>query len=103
MAAAPDIPTAAEAGLPGFEIVNWQGFFAPKGTPVPAVEKLNAAIVETPADPAVRSRLMDLGQEIFPRDQQTPAVLGALNKADIEKWWPIVRASAVTVDTGKPQ
>jgi tripartite-type tricarboxylate transporter receptor subunit TctC len=102
LAAAPDIPTAAEAGLPGFEIVNWQGFFAPKGTPVPVIEKLNAAIVETMADPAVRSRLMDLGQEIFPRDQQTPAALGALNKADIDKWWPIIRAAAVTSEAGKP-
>jgi tripartite-type tricarboxylate transporter receptor subunit TctC len=102
LAAARDIPTAAEAGLPGFEIVNWQGFFAPKGTPVSVVEKLNAAIVETMADPAVRSRLMDLGQEIFPRDQQTPAALGALNKADIDKWWPIIRAAAVTSEAGKP-
>jgi len=102
LAAAPDIPTAAEAGLPGFEIVNWQGFFAPKGTPVPVVERLNAAIVETMADPAVRSRLMDLGQEIFPRDQQTPAALGAINKADIEKWWPIIKAAGVRSEASKP-
>jgi len=101
LAAAPEIPTAAEAGLPRFEIVNWQGFFAPKGTPVPVVEKLNAAIVETLADPAVRSRLIDLGQEIFPPEQQTPAALGALNKADIEKWWPIIRAAGVTTDAAK--
>jgi len=101
LAAAPEIPTAAEAGLPRFEIVNWQGFFAPKGTPVPVVEKLNAAIVETLADPAVRSRLIDLGQEIFPPEQQTPAALGALNKADIEKWWPLIRAAGVTTDAAK--
>jgi tripartite-type tricarboxylate transporter receptor subunit TctC len=101
LAAAPEIPTAAEAGLPGFEIVNWQGFFAPKGTPAPAVEKLNAAIVETLADPAVRSRLIDLGQEIFPPNQQTPAALGALNKADIEKWWLIIRAAGVATDAAK--
>ena len=102
LAAAPDIPTAAEAGLPGFEIVNWQGFFAPKGTPSAVVDRLNAAIVETMADPAVRSRLMDLGQEIFPRDQQTPAALGAINKADIEKWWPIIKAAGVRSEASKP-
>ena len=102
LAAAPDIPTAAEAGLPGFEIVNWQGFFAPKGTPSAVVERLNAAIVETMADPAVRSRLMDLGQEIFPRDQQTPAALGAINKADIERWWPIIKAAGVRSEASKP-
>jgi tripartite-type tricarboxylate transporter receptor subunit TctC len=102
LAAAPEIPTAAEAGLPGFEIVNWQGFFAPKGTPAAIVEKLNAAIVETMADPAVRSRLMDLGQEIFPRDQQTPAALGAINKADIDKWWPIIKAAGVRSEAARP-
>jgi tripartite-type tricarboxylate transporter receptor subunit TctC len=102
LAAAPDIPTAAEAGLPGFEIVNWQGFFAPKGTPPAVVERLNAAIVETMTDPAVRSRLMDLGQEIFPREQQTPAALGAINKADIEKWWPIIKAAGVRSEASKP-
>jgi tripartite-type tricarboxylate transporter receptor subunit TctC len=102
LAAALDIPTAAEAGLPGFEIVNWQGFFAPKGTPPAVVERLNAAIVETMADPAVRSRLMDLGQEIFPREQQTPAALGAINKADIEKWWPIINAAGVRSEASKP-
>jgi tripartite-type tricarboxylate transporter receptor subunit TctC len=102
LAAAPDIPTAAEAGLPGFEIVNWQGFFAPKGTPPAVVDRLNAAIVETMADPAVRSRLMDLGQEIFPREQQTPAALGAINKADIEKWWPIIKAAGVRSEASTP-
>ena len=102
LAAAPDLPTAAEAGLPGFEIVNWQGFFAPKGTPSAVVDRLNAAIVETMADPAVRSRLMDLGQEIFPREQQTPAALGAINKADIERWWPIIKAAGVRSEASKP-
>jgi tripartite-type tricarboxylate transporter receptor subunit TctC len=102
LAAAPDIPTAAEAGLPGFEIVNWQGFYAPKGTPAPVVERLNAAIVETLADPTVRSRLIDLGQEIFPRDQQTPVALGARNKADIDKWWPIIKAAGIRADAAKP-
>ena len=82
--------------------MNWQGFFAPKGTPSAVVERLNAAIVETMADPAVRSRLMDLGQEIFPREQQTPAALGAINKADIEKWSPIIKAAGVRSEASKP-
>jgi tripartite-type tricarboxylate transporter receptor subunit TctC len=102
VAAAPDIPTATEAGLPGFVIVNWQGFFAPKGTPAPVVERLNAAIVDTLADPDMRARLIDLGQEIFPREQQTPAALGAINKADIEKWWPIIKAAAARSEAAKP-
>jgi tripartite-type tricarboxylate transporter receptor subunit TctC len=84
-----------EAGLPGFHILNWQGFFAPKGTPPAAVARLNAAIVDALADPAVRARLADLGQEIFPREQQTPEALAARQKVEIEKWWPIIRAAGL--------
>jgi tripartite-type tricarboxylate transporter receptor subunit TctC len=102
LAVAPDIPTAAEAGLPGFEVVNWQGFYAPKGTPAAVVDRLNAAIIETLVDPAIRSRLADLGQEIFPREQQTPAALGARNKTDIDKWWPIIKAAGVRAEASKP-
>jgi tripartite-type tricarboxylate transporter receptor subunit TctC len=102
LAVAPDIPTAAEAGLPGFEVVNWQGFYAPKGTPAAVVDRLNAAIVDTLADSAVRSRLSDLGQEIFPREQQTPAALGTRNKTDIDKWWPIIKAAGISADASKP-
>jgi tripartite-type tricarboxylate transporter receptor subunit TctC len=102
LAVAPDVPTAAEAGLPGFEVVNWQGFYAPKGTPAAVVDRLKAAIVDTLADSAVRARLADLGQEIFPREQQTPAALGARNKTDIDKWWPIIKAAGVRADASKP-
>jgi tripartite-type tricarboxylate transporter receptor subunit TctC len=95
LTAAPEIPTVDEAGLPGFHILNWQGFFAPKGTPPAAVARLNAAIVDALADPAVRARLADLGQEIFPREQQTPEALAARQKAEIEKWWPIIKAAGL--------
>jgi tripartite-type tricarboxylate transporter receptor subunit TctC len=88
---APDIPTLAEMGLPALTFSGWFGFFAPKGTPRDIIAKLNAAAVEALADPVVRSRLGDLGQEIFPREQQTPETLGALVKADAEKWWPIIK------------
>jgi tripartite-type tricarboxylate transporter receptor subunit TctC len=88
---APDIPTFAEIGLPALSLSPWTGLFAPRGTPRDIVGKLNAAAVEALADPAVRSRLVDLGNEISPREQQTPEVLGALVRADVEKWWPIIK------------
>jgi tripartite-type tricarboxylate transporter receptor subunit TctC len=95
LAVAPDIPTVDEAGLPGFYVENWQGLFAPKDTPTVVVAKLNAAVVEALADPAVRARLSDLGQQIFPRDQQTPEALAALQRTGIEKWWPIIKAAGI--------
>src|SRR5262249_40964479 len=85
MAGAPDLPTADEAGLPGFHIANWFALFAPKGTPQPVVAKVNAAAMEALADPAVRARLAELGLEIYPREQQTPQALAAFQKAEIEK------------------
>jgi tripartite-type tricarboxylate transporter receptor subunit TctC len=90
--AAPDIPTVDEAGLPGFYISAWEGIWVPKGTPRDVIGKLNAAVVAALADPTVRQRLGDLGQEIFPREQQTPEALGALQRAEIKKWWPILKA-----------
>jgi tripartite-type tricarboxylate transporter receptor subunit TctC len=95
---APEIPTADEAGLPGFYVVVWRGVWAPKQTPKDIVAKLNAAVVETLADPAVRRRLAGMGEEIPPRDQQTPQALGAFQKAEIEKWWPIIKAANIKPD-----
>jgi tripartite-type tricarboxylate transporter receptor subunit TctC len=94
-AAAPDIPTVDEAGLPGIHMSGWFALFAPKGTPNTVIGKLNAAVVEALADPNVRARLATLGQEIFPREQQTPEALAAYHKAEIEKWWPIIKAANI--------
>jgi tripartite-type tricarboxylate transporter receptor subunit TctC len=88
---ASDIPTVGEMGLPLLSFSAWWGLFAPKGTPRDIIGKLNAATVEALADPLVRSRLADLGMEIFPRERQTPEALGALVKADAQKWWPIIK------------
>jgi tripartite-type tricarboxylate transporter receptor subunit TctC len=97
-AVAPDIPTVDEAGLPGFHMSFWQAFWVPKGTPKNVIAKLNAAVVDALADPAMRERLADLGQEIPPREQQTPEALGAFHKAEIEKWWPIVKAANIKAE-----
>ena len=94
-AAAPEIPSVDELGLAGIHISGWFALFAPKGTPAAIVSKLNAAVVEALADPNVRARLENLGQEIFPREQQTPAALAAYHKAEIERWWPIIKAANI--------
>jgi tripartite-type tricarboxylate transporter receptor subunit TctC len=92
---APDIPTAAEAGVPGLDISVWYGLWAPKGTPKEIITQLNQAAVEALADPAVRQRLADLGLEIPAREIQTPEALGAHQKAEIAKWWPIIKAAGI--------
>ena len=93
---ASDIPTLDEAGLPGFDISLWHGLWLPKRTSKNITTKLNAAVMDALADPTVRARLADLGQEILPRDQPTPDTLGTFQKAEIEKWWPIIKAAAIT-------
>ena len=95
LASAPDIPTVDEAGLPGFHISVWHALWAPRGTSNEVIAKLNAAVVDALADPGVRRRFIDIGQEIPPREQQTAAALGAFHKAEIEKWWPIIKAASV--------
>jgi tripartite-type tricarboxylate transporter receptor subunit TctC len=95
LVAAPDIPTVDEAGLPGFYTGGWFALWAPKGTPRDSIGKLNAALVDALADVAVRARLADLGLEIFPREQQTPEALAALQKAEIEKWWPVIKEAGI--------
>jgi tripartite-type tricarboxylate transporter receptor subunit TctC len=95
MAVAPDIPTVDEAGLPKFHISVWHALWVPNGTPKLVVAKLNAAVVEALDDANVRSKLADLGQLIFPRDQLTPEALLALHQAEIEKWWPIIKAANI--------
>jgi tripartite-type tricarboxylate transporter receptor subunit TctC len=92
---APDIPTLDEAGLPGFDISQWHGLWVPKGTPKNITAKLNAAAMDALADPTVRARLAEMAQEIFPRAQQRPEALGAFQKAEIEKWWPIIKAANI--------
>jgi len=95
LAAAPNIPTVDEAGLAKFYMSIWHAIWAPRGTPKNVTARLNAAIVESLADPAVRRRLLDLGQEIPPREQQTREYLAAYHKAEIEKWWPVVKAAGI--------
>jgi tripartite-type tricarboxylate transporter receptor subunit TctC len=98
MALAPDIPTFVEMGLPALSYSEWSALFAPKGTPADIVRKLNVAAVEALADPAVRSRIGDLGPEIFPREQQTPEALAAMQRVDAEKWWPIIKEFGVKAE-----
>jgi len=93
--AVPDVPTAEEAGLPGFAFANWVGIFAPKGTPKDVIGKFNNAVMSTLANSGIRTRLVDLGVEIPSHEQQTPEGLAAIQKADIEQWWPIIKAANI--------
>jgi tripartite-type tricarboxylate transporter receptor subunit TctC len=96
--ALPDVPTTDEVGAPGMYISFWHGLWVPKGTPKEVVARLNDAIVDALADPAVRQRLTELGQVIATREQQTPKALAAYHKAEIEKWWPIIKAANIKVE-----
>jgi tripartite-type tricarboxylate transporter receptor subunit TctC len=92
---APEVPTTDEQGFPGFHFAVWGGMFAPKGTPKDAIARLNRSLTDALADPAAQRRLVDLGQEIFAREKQTPEALAALQRTEIEKWWPIIRAANI--------
>ena len=94
----PDIPTMDEGGVVGWHMPGWFGLFAPKGTPKEAVAKLNAALVAALADPDTRERFADLGLDVAAREQQTPEGLAAFNKAEVEKWWPVMRAAGIKAE-----
>jgi tripartite-type tricarboxylate transporter receptor subunit TctC len=95
---APDIPTVDEAGLPGFHMSMWYGLWVPKGTPKDVIAKLSAAAMDALATPAVTNRFTELGLEIPPREQQTAEALGALQRAEIAKWWPIIKAANIKLE-----
>jgi tripartite-type tricarboxylate transporter receptor subunit TctC len=95
LAAAPEIPTVDEAGLPGFYFSLWFGLWAPKGTPKDVIARLNDAVVSTIAEPSIRQKIAERSMEIPPRAQQTPEALGAFHRAEIEKWWPIIKAAGI--------
>lgn len=94
-ASMPDIPTADETGVPGLYMSGWFGFFAPKGTPKDIIARLNAATVEALADPLVQKRFTEFGLDVAPRAQQTPEGLAAFQKAEIDKWWPIIKDAGI--------
>jgi len=95
IAAAREIPTTEEAGLPGFHAVLWYGLWVPKNTPKDIITKLNTVMMEALADPVSRQRFVDLGLELPPREQQTPDALRAFQKAEADKWWPIIKAANI--------
>ena len=96
--AAPDVPTADEAGVPGLYVSTWHGFWAPKGTPEAIVEILNIAALAAMADPVVRQRIADLGMDLPPPELRTPAAFAAFHKAEIGKWFPIAKAAGVKAE-----
>ncbi len=101
LAAAPDIPTVDEAGAPGVYISTWSGLWVPKGTPKNIIQALTNAAMDALADETVRRRLEDLGQVIPPREQQTAEALGAYHRAEIDKWWPIIRSANTNIEPGR--
>jgi tripartite-type tricarboxylate transporter receptor subunit TctC len=98
LATAPEIPTVDEAGAPGLHVSNWTALLAPRGTSDPVIAKLNAAVVEALADASVRKRIAALGPELFPRAKQTPEALAAFHKAEMERWWPLIKAAGIKLD-----
>ena len=98
LAIAPDIPTTDEAGLAGYYFYFWHALWAPKGTPKDVIAKLNAAVQTTLADPETRQRLTDLAQDIYPPEQRTPEALHAFQKAEVDKWWPIIKAAGIKAE-----
>jgi tripartite-type tricarboxylate transporter receptor subunit TctC len=96
--AAPDVPTAEEMGVPGVALSLWHGVWASKGTPKDVIAKLNTAVVAALADPAVQKRFADQGQELAPREQQTPEGFAAYHKAETEKWWPIIKGAGIKAE-----
>jgi tripartite-type tricarboxylate transporter receptor subunit TctC len=96
--AIPGVPTSDESGIPGLYAPGWFALFAPRATPKEIIARLNAAMVEALADPALRTRFVDLGLDVAPREQQTPEGLAAFHKAEIEKWWPIIKAAGIKVE-----
>jgi tripartite-type tricarboxylate transporter receptor subunit TctC len=98
IASSPDIPTADEAGLPGFFASLWYGLWVPKGTPKDIIAKLNATMTQVLFDPQVRQRFTELGIEITPLDQQSPEALRDLQRAESERWWPIIKAANITAE-----
>jgi tripartite-type tricarboxylate transporter receptor subunit TctC len=97
-AAIPDIPTGDESGVPGLYASGWFGFFAPRGTAKDIVAKLNAAMVQALGDPVVRARFAQLGLDVASPEQQTPEGLAAFHKAEIEKWWPVIRSANIKAE-----
>jgi tripartite-type tricarboxylate transporter receptor subunit TctC len=91
--ALPEVPSIDEAGVPSLYVSYWHGLWAPKGTPSDIVARLNGAVIGALGDPIVRQRFAEIGQEVWPREQQTPAALAAHHQAETEKWWPIIKAS----------
>ena len=98
LSVAPDIPTVDEAGMPGYYMAVWHGLWVPRGTRPEVVARLNSAMVDAAADDGVRKRLMDIGQEMLPREKQTPEALGAHQRAEIEKWWPLIKSAGIKAD-----
>jgi tripartite-type tricarboxylate transporter receptor subunit TctC len=91
----PDIPSADEAGVPGLYMLGWFGFFAPKNTPPDVIKKLNGATVQALADSGLRKKFADFGLDVAAPEQQTPEGLAGFHKAEIAKWWPIIKAAGI--------